>query len=616
MVAAQANPTFECAIVPIGMDDNDLNAFYNFITLLQGVSPNKDVRGACSAASNVIDKHKADMYMREEIYRVVKAVLDNKEEMGKLADEDKRLVEKLERKFYTHGLGLDKDRRDRLELQIEFIRNINENILDGLPDDYFDGRETEYEDGILKYVVTSKYPDYSPLIALAKHSKARERMNIAYSNRCPENIPLFQEAIRLRLERARILGKNTHAENVLEDLMAKTPKAVLDMLNNLKDKIGQAWVESLKELSEIKKENIEAADKQDNEHFNLDITYYENIRKVHKYNVDDEEIKQYFPVEHVVPAILKIYQTMLSLRIVKVDSSSVWHPDVELYEVWEAHEDKFIGHFYLDLFPREGKHSHTAMFPTRPGFTKADGSREYPIASMVANFPKPTPSNPALFKHENVKSFMHEMGHVFHELCAVTKWSKFHGTEVERDFIEAPSQMLENWCWQPSVLRQISSHYKTGKPLPNNLIEDMIYSKVDKVLLNDLNLVFYGLYDMAIHNTTTSDIDANKAYNRVYNEVFSSNYRDAGIGPVATLMHLMGGYDATMYSYLWSQVYSADMFATRFLKEGIDNVQTGMDYRREILQPGGSRDSIVSLECFLGRKPNSDAFFRQRGISS
>ncbi|KAI9506446.1 zinc metalloendopeptidase [Coemansia spiralis] len=631
-VAAQTNPTFESAIAPIGMEENNMNVFCCKINVLQNVSTNKDVRDACSEAANMLDENKTEALMREDVYKVVQAVIANKEEISKLDGEDRRLVKSLERIFISNGLLLDKDKRKQLgeilnregDLEMQFNSNINERAakelftrdeLDGMSDDYINGLETEQVDGVLKYAVTSEYPDYYPLIKLARNTETRERMYLAYTTRCPENLSLLQEATRLRLARARLLGKNTHAEYVLEDQMAKTPKAVLEMLNDLRGKIGQAWAERLKELSEMKKKDMEATGKQYNGLFDWDIGYYKNIRRMHKYNVDLEVVKQYFSVDRVVPAILNIYQKMLGLRIVKVDKQSAWHPDVELYEVWEANEDKFIGHFYLDLYPREGKYSHAAMFPTRPGFTKADGSREYPISSMVANFPKPTLARPALFEHDNVETFMHEMGHVFHYLCAVTKWSKFHGTNVEDDFSEAPSQMLENWCWQPSVLRQISSHHKTGKPLPDSLIEGMIRNKNESALVGDLNLVFSSLYDMAIHNTT-SNVDVNETYNQMNREILCSNYGDAEVCPVATFGHMMGIYDGSYYSYLWSQVYSADMFETRFLKEGIDNAQTGMDYRKEILQPGGSRDSMVSLERFLGRKPNSDAFFRQRGINN
>ncbi|KAI9505249.1 zinc metalloendopeptidase [Coemansia spiralis] len=630
MVAAQTNPTFECVVAPIAIDRSESSALRCIIDLLKNLSPSKDVRDACSAAATAISKHFTEMYMREDVYNAIRAVTDNKEEMDKLEYEDKRFAEKLEHKFYAYGLGLSRDKRKRLgeilnreeELKIEFSSNINEKSakelftreeLEGLPDDYFDGRKTEQVDGLLRYAITSNTSDYCLLMRLAKNPETRKRMCLTFNNRCPENISLLQKITMLRLERAKLLGKNTHAEDVLEDLMAKTPMAVLAMLNNLKDKIGQAWIERLNELTNIKKKDMEAAGKQDAGFFAWDISYYENIRNKRIYKINTEDVKQYFPVEHVIPAILNIYQKMLGLRIVKVDSPSVWHPGVKLYEVWEANEDKFVGHFYLDLYPREGKYSGAAMFTIRSGFTKADGSREYPIASMVANFPKPTPSNPTLFSHGNVRTFMHEMGHVFHDLCAVTKWSRFHGTSTEWDFVEAPSQMLENWCWQPSVLRQISSHHKTGEPLPDRIIETIIKCKNDNSLLGDLNTVFYSLFDMAIHNST-DEVDVNKTYNEMKKEIYHSNYGGASVCPVARLGHMVGGYDACYYSYLWSRVYSADMFATRFLKEGIDNVQTGMDYRREILQPGGSRDAMVSLERFLGRKPNSDAFFKQRGI--
>ncbi|KAI9499820.1 hypothetical protein BX070DRAFT_258061 [Coemansia spiralis] len=602
MVAVQTNHTFESAIASIAMNENKSKVFVDLVWLLKDVSPSKDIRDASSAAANMTNKHNTEMYMREDVYEAVRTAFANEKKMDKLDSEDRRLVKKLEREFYIHGLGLDKDSRARLgeiynrkeELKLQFNSNTNgtsskvlftRRELVGLSDPYVDGLKTGQVDGLLKYVIGQAPRD-------------KEEDYLAFNSRCPENISLLQELTMLRLEKARLLGKSTHAEHMLEDQMAKTPKAVFDMLNSWKGKCRQALVENLNELSEMKKKDTEAARKQYDEFFDWGTMFYRYRRNGHAFNIGDGYTSEYFSIGYTVPAILSIYQKMLGLQIVKVDKPSAWHPDVELYEVWEVEQDKFVGHFYLDLYPREGKYPFVAAFTARSGFAKVDGSREYPIAAMVANFPKPNPSEPRLFDYGHVIEFMHEMGHVFHCLCAATKWSRLHGMNTEKDFIEIPSQIMENWCWQPSVLRQISAHYKTGKPLPDSLIKGILRNKYNYALAEDLYSVFIGLYDMAIHNTT-DEVDVNETYNQMQKDIYYFSYDSPSICPVATNWHMLAGYDARYYGYLWAQIYSADMFATRFLKGGTDNVQTGMAYRKEILQPAGSRDSAVSLERFF-----------------
>ncbi|KAJ2611633.1 metalloendopeptidase [Coemansia sp. RSA 1804] len=636
-VAEQTTPTFANTIEPLAKFDNDTGADTSIVAFLQNVSTDKAVRDASSNAERHLQAFHIESMMREDVYRSVRSVFNNPAEMKKLDPEDRLLVEKMELQYRRNGLALSAEQREKLgqirkrlsELGITFSRNINEGDgellltreeLEGLSEDFFDGRATKLEDGVEKYVVTTKYPDIVPVVQHAKNESTRRRLLMVEETRCPENIALLEEAIKLRLQAARLLGYNTHAEFVLKENMAKTPKTVLDFEHGLRNRLTRLADMEIAEIEGLKRADKRAAREPFNGLFTWDYRYYANMIKERKHNVSDNEVRQFFPMKEVTRGVLDIYQGMLGLRFVKVDNPPVWHPDVEMYEVWDksAGDGGFVGHFYLDLYPRDGKYNHACVSPIRSGFAKDDGTREYPAAAMLANFPKPTSTAPALLKHDDVLTLLHEFGHVFHHLCTKTKQSYFQLESVQIDFIEAPSQMLENWGWEPSVLRRFAKHYRTGEPIPNELVERLVAAKNEGAGLFNLRQAFLGLFDMAIHNTSDGDsIDVRTLYRTMRKEItrFSGNEDDGTTAcGAATFGHMMGGYDAGYYGYQWAKVFSADMYASRFLRDGVDNQQTGLDYRREILQPGGSRDASIGLEKFLGRKPNNDAFLRSIGL--
>ena len=326
-------------------------------------------------------------------------------------------------------------------------------------------------------------------------------------------------------------------------------------------------------------------------------------------------MKQYFSLDSVTKGLLEIYQKMLGLTFTKVQDGNLWHQDVTMYEVNDTETGDFVGHFYMDLFPREGKYNHAACFPFRRGFAKPDGTRQYPVSAIVANFPKPTKNAPALLKHDDVTTYFHEFGHVMHNICSKVQFKLFSGTSVERDFVEAPSQMLENWCWEPEVLEKFAVHYQTNQPIPRDLVAKLVKSRHVGAGLSNLYQLFSGLFDMALHNTENTDIDTTKLYTQMREEITKLKTPSETIWrPLATFGHLMGGYDSAYYGYLWSLVFAADMFSSRFKKEGIDNEKTGLSYRKEILQPGGSKDANDLIYNFLGREPNDKAFLTKLGL--
>ncbi|KAJ2806613.1 metalloendopeptidase [Coemansia helicoidea] len=560
----------------------------------------------------------------------VHAVYTNADEMRKIGSEDRCLVEQLELGFRRSGLLQPPETRERLaaisrrlcDLEAAFARSINESCtemlftrdeLHGLPDAFFDGRSTEAVRGVEKYAVTTRRPDYQWLLKYAQREATRRAVYVAEAAQCADNTLRLQEMALLRLEEAQLLGYASHSHYVMETLMAKTPQAATEMVSELRVRVMDHARRELAELEALKAADAQGAGEQHRGFFCWDKAYYTRLAKERKHRICEDALMQYFPLGHTTRGMLDIYGRMLGLRITQVDGAPVWHPDVAVYEAWEAGSDEFVGHFYLDLHPREGKYNHAAVWPIRPGFERPDGSRERPVVALVANFPAPTSGAPALLTHRNVVTLMHELGHVFHGLCARTKWARFHGTRVERDFVEAPSQMLENWAWDPAILRRISAHHKTGAPLPDDMVAKLVASRTDGAGLATLCQAFYALYDLAIHSATDASVDVVETYIRMRSDITLLS-DDTHVCRIAALSHLASGYSSRLYSYLWADVFSADMFETRFVKEGLDNPATGRDYRDTILRPGGSRSAAESLELFLGRRPNSAAFIKSLGL--
>eukprot|EP01134_Creolimax_fragrantissima_P003375 CFRG3375T1 len=334
-----------------------------------------------------------------------------------------------------------------------------------------------------------------------------------------------------------------------------------------------------------------------------------------QFQIDHQTLREYFPLHAVTKGLLQIYQTLLGLKFEEVENPHTWHKDVQLFSVNDIAGDtpRLLGYFFLDLHPRDGKYGHAACFGLQPSCIGPSGERQVSVAACVANFTKPTATKPSLLLHNEVETFFHEFGHVMHNLCAQASFEMFAGTHVERDFVEAPSQMLENWCWEKESLRMMSEHFETKAPIPDEMIEKLVASKKANAGLLNKRQLLLATFDQTIHQT--AKIDTAKTFADLSKRIWGV-VQPEGTNMAASFGHLAGGYDAQYYGYMWSEVYSADMFSARFGKEGIMNCKTGMSYRNSILAPGGSRDALESLVKFLGRPPNADAFLRSKGYVS
>jgi len=628
-VTAMSEPSHTFSNTPQAVEAA-IDDFYDATSgdaFVKDVAVSSSTRQAARDCQTLIDKFVLDVFNREDLYNAVKTYADRKES---LAGEDKKLLDKELLDFKRNGLMLPEEKRyqvkkikERLvEIQQEFAKNLDDvkdsllltrPELDGLPDDYINRLEKVAD----KYKVTVDYPDYFPFMESGKNADARRRLEFLFDNRAArQNVPLFTEAIKLRREAAELLGYPSHAALVLEDRMAKNPASVERFLDGLHGKLKKLGRAELKVLLALKKK--EEGRKSDGVIHVWDWRYYDNQLKKTSYQVDQEQIKEYFPLETVVSGMLAAYQKLLGIKFREIPDAAVWNPDVKLYEITDAGGGEPLAYFYMDLFPREGKYKHAASFNIVNGRRLPDGSYQKPVAAIVANFPKSTAEHPSLLKHgshEDVETIFHEFGHIMHMTLTTAHYERFSGANVAWDFVEAPSQMLENWVWDPGVLAGLSGSYKDpNKKLPDDLLKKMIAAKNVDTGLVQLRQLFFSEVDMEYHGQYGGDVDTTELYSRLMREV-SLIPMNPGTHPEASFGHLMDGYDAGYYGYLWSKVYAQDMFS-RFESEGLLNAAIGRQYRDEVLAPGGSQDELDLVRKFLGREPNDEAFLKSLGLAS
>jgi len=395
--------------------------------------------------------------------------------------------------------------------------------------------------------------------------------------------------------------------------MAKDPETVIKFLNSLKEKLQPVAEEEIKQLLELKKIDKKALNETYEETINdWELEYYKRQLLEQQHSINDSIVREYFPLNHVVEEIFKIYEEIFSLKFTEVEDPSVWASDVRQFEVFDK-SGKFMGTLYLDLYPRQGKYNHIANYSVDYGYTKEDGTRNYPIAAMVTNFSKPTEKTPTLLTHKEVINYFHELGHALHQICSETKWSRFNGMNVEQDFVEGPAQMLEYFVWEPEVLKRISYHYTDKVPLSDEMIETIVNAKNFFSGTTNLKQILYAYADIVIHSIEKEDpdMDIYEIWNNLKKEITMMEPTETW--PIAVFEHIMSGYDVNYYGYLWSQVYAADMFS-QFQIYGVLNKKNGLRYRNAVLRKGSTKDSMTLIRGFLFREPNDNAFLKTLGF--
>ena len=622
---AAGAPTFENTMLAIEQIDDVLGQASGRYGFLSQVAPDDALREAAHQAEEKLDTFATGLGFHEGLYRAVSDFAASAEGQS-LEGVEARLVERTLRDFHRNGLELEAGDRRSLQalkerlvgLGIQFRRNIDEYEdaivvpragLAGLPDSFIDNLRSEDVDGETRYRVSLDYPELFPFLESAEDASLREELFRKNHNKAAEvNVDLLEEAISVRDQAARAGGFESWAQYVLQVRMAKSPEAVLDFLVDLEAKVRLKADLDIAELSASKAGATGTAGPLEI----WDWRYYQQQVLREKHNVDPFEVAEYFPLDATQEGLFDVYQRLVSVEFVaRDDTNHAWHPDVRYFDIVDRANDEgeVVGHFYMDLHPRAGKFGHAAAFTLQSGRRLPDGSYQPPVSAIVANFTKPSAETPSLLRHSEVVTLFHEFGHILHQTLTRVPYLHFSGTRVERDFVEAPSQMLEHWCWEPEVLQGFARHHQSGDPLPSDLLGRMIDAKNVGSGIAALRQIYFGRLDLAYHGpgaSKDSDAIARELHPITGFDYPTETHFQAGFG------HLFG-YDAGYYGYMWSKVYGDDMF-TRFAEAGLNEASVGRDYRRGILERGGSVDGDVLVRDFLGREPNPAAFMRDLGL--
>lgn len=617
----QAERTFENTIMGYERAFDNYGNALGMSGFLSYVSTDKKFRDAANDLQMQISQYMVDVATRRDVYKAIREYTDTNPRLDPV---QAKLVKEMLIGFKNSGMDLnDADlekfkalNKEKAEYIIKFDKNIQEyknplavtqEQLQGLGEDYIQ-KLSKTDDG--KYLVTLDYPDYVPFMQNADDEQARKELEFKFNRRGgQENVELLEKTLTLRREIARLLGYKNHAELRLEDRMAKNPKTVMAFLKDLQKKLKPLGKKEDKEMIAYKNSKT---GKNSRTLYSWESGYWSNKFRKENLELDSEKIKEYFPSQVVIDGMLDLFGGVFGITFEPVDIP-VWHPDVKAFKIKDKASGELVAYFYMDLYPREGKYKHAACFGLVEGEEKQDGTYQNPFVAIVANLNKPSGDTPSLLKHSEVETLFHEFGHVLHNALTKAKYSAFSGTSVSWDFVEAPSQMLERWAWDPQVLKKISKHYKTGESLPDDLIKRMIAAKNFGAGGMYLRQDFFAQYDMTLHTADTTP-DTTKLYFELTKKIRGLPLTKGTI-PQASFGHIMGGYDAGYYGYLWSEVIAEDFFG-EFKKNGIFNPETGLKFRREILEKGGTLDEEKMVENFLGRPADNKPFLKSIGLEN
>jgi thimet oligopeptidase len=578
------------------------------------VHPDKEVRDAAVAAEERLSKWLSDLPFRRDLYEAVEAYAGT-DEARSLTGERARFLEFTQRDLRRAGHALSEEERNEVqrlrtrlvELGVAFDRNIDsfEDGLDltrdqlaGLDDGYVERLAPGSEEGT--YRVSLDYPEYYGFMDLADDRELMRRLQHKFYNKAvDDNLPILEEAVRLRARIAEIFGMPSWAHFAMEEKMAKQPEAVDELYDAIVPALTAKATDELDDLRRaLGSDGVEGWDHR----------YLHTKIRRERFGVDPSTVAAYFPLENVLDGMLSITGEVFGLTYRRHDAVKSWHPDVKAYDIVDAATDEHLATFYMDLFPREGKFGHAAAFSLVPAHDADDGY-VLPVTAIVANFTKPSATSPSLLQHHEVVTLFHEFGHVLHNSLGHTELVRFSGYETEWDFVEAPSQIMEHWCWDADVLRRFARHHETDEPIPGDLIEQLVAARDLHISLAMLRQVSFGKLDLEFHGP--GDGKDLHAITRETTEIAGFPYHEGTFFP-AGFGHLFG-YDAGYYGYLWAKVFGDDMFS-RFEAEGVLSPQVGRDYRTKVLEPGGSKDPIILVRDFLGREPDQRAFLRFIGI--
>lgn len=633
IVNQRSIPTFENTIEALDRSGDLLTRVSSVFFALLSAESNDEMMEISQRISPKLSEHSNNINLNEGLFQRVKAVYDNREKMN-LTPEQTMLLNETYNGFVRSGAnlsGTDKERYRQLsselsQLTLTFGQNVlketnrfsmlltDETALEGLPDDIIEAAaELAREEGKEGWLFNLSYPSYVPFMKYSSRRDLREKMYRAYNSRCTggeyNNLDIMKRIAEVRLEIARLMGKNTYAEYALERRMAQNSQNVYNLLNQLLEAYTPTALQEVKEVQGF-------AIGKEGKNITLmpwDWSYYADKLKNAKYDLNDEMLKPYFELENVKKGIFGLATDLYGITFQKNEAIPVYHPEVEAFEVKDA-DGRMLAILYTDFHPRSGKRSGAWMTEFKGQWREENGEDSRPHITIVMNFTRPSGNQPALLTYDEVETFIHEFGHALHGMFANTTYPSLSGTNVYRDFVELPSQIMENWLSEKAFLDCFAVHYQSGEKIPAALVQKIRDAGNFNVGYACLRQLSFGLLDMAWH-TITAPIDTDVATFE-QQATASTQILPTVEGTVtgAQFSHIFsGGYAAGYYSYKWAEVLDADAFSL-FQERGIFDQKTATSFRKNILEKGGTEPPMELYKRFRGSEPSIEALMRRDGI--
>jgi len=627
-------PDFQNTIEALEWSNMQLGRITSIVFNLNSAETSPEMQVMAQELSPIITEFSNDITLDQVLFNRVKKVHDETN-LNALDDEQKMLLKKQYNSFVRNGALLNESGKKRLrEIDTSLARlslTFNENVLaetqdfhlhitdkkelSGLPEFVIEAAKEEAQNRKLEgWVFTLDYPSYIPFMTYADQRDLRKKMAISFGAKAfrgneHDNRKIVQQIVTLRHERAKLLGFESHADYVLKERMAESTENVMDFLQNLLEKALPAAKKEFAKLTAFAKEKdgIKQLEKWDG-------SYYTEKLKKQLFDLDDEALKPYFSLENVKKGAFEIANRLFGLRFELVNDIPVYHEEVKTYEVYDE-KNNFIAVFYADFHPRKGKRAGAWMTSFKSQYLK-DGINSRPHIAIVCNFTRPTKTKPSLLTFNEVTTLFHEFGHALHGMLANTTYPSLSGTSVYWDFVELPSQLMENWCYESEALSLFAKHYETGEVIPMHFIEKIKESANFMEGIATIRQLSFGLLDMAYHANSAVDLEDLKTFETAIMKV-ASLYPDVKENMMSTqFSHIFaGGYSSGYYSYKWAEVLDADAFAF-FEEKGIFNKKVAKKFKDSVLSKGGTVHPMALYKEFRGKEPNSEALLKRAGLFS
>lgn len=631
ITSSKDKPTFENTILALEKSSALLDKVTSILFNMNESNTNEDLQKIVLEISPKLTSFSNNIYMNEKLFERVKVVYEG-EEMKSLSNEQKMLVDKTYRAFLRTGATLDKEAKKQYKANAEelsklsqkfkqnvladnnnyFMHITNKDELKGLPQNAINSAAEEARKRNLEgWVITLDYPSYGPFMQYADNRTRRQELWTAYNskgNRDNENNnnEIIQKIANLRLQQANILGYKTYADYVLSERMAESTANVEKFLNELLQSAMPVAKADVLNVNEYAKNNGADFDIQ-----RWDYSYYSEKLKEAKYAFNGEMLRPYFQLDKVRDGIFKLYEMLYGLTFKENSDIQIYHPDVKAYEVFDG--NRFMGVLYLDMYPRASKRGGAWKTSFR-GQYRENGVDTRPLIQVVCNFSKPVGDTPSLLSFDEVETFLHETGHAIHGMLSDVTYESLSGTATYRDFVELPSQIMENWATEPEFLKLFAYHYQTNEPLPVEYIEKLKQSENFNSGYYCVRQLSLGLTDMAYHTITVPTAKSAEEIERYAMAPTELLPEIKGATTSTSFSHIFaGGYAVGYYGYKWAEVLDADAFS-KFKDNGIFDKVTAEKFRKEVLSRGGTEHPAVLFHNFMGREPNNEALLIRSGF--